>query len=103
MNRWKTINFGIAVAVLLSSALLLGSPVKSTVKAGDITGGEVGPHVNIAAFHKLHGQESFKFPDHISDHDILGALKGKAQYIFMNHTSGLKDGDVIIVSIVVIR
>jgi len=103
MNRCKTINFGIAAAVLLSAALLLGSPVKSTVKAADITGGKVAPHVNIAAFHKLHGQEGFKFPDHISDHDILGALKGKAQYIFMNHTSGLKDGDVITVSNDVLR
>jgi len=73
------------------------------VKAGDITGGAKAPHVNIAAFHKLHGQEGFTFPEHIEDHNILHALDGKAQFIFMNHTAGLKDGDVITVSNDVLR
>lgn len=80
-----------------------GESARSTVKAGDVTGGEVAPHVNIAAFHKLHGQEGFKYPDHIDNADITAALAGKAQYIFLNHTAGLKDGDVITIANDVLR
>ncbi len=90
-------------AVVLSAVLVVGLPIQAKVTAGDITGGVKAPHVNIAAFHTLHGQEGFKYPDHIANHDILGELHGKAQYIFMNHTAGLKDGDVITIANDVLR
>lgn len=92
-----------AFVALLFCALFFGFPVKSTVKAGDITGGEIAPHVNIAAFHALHGQENFKFPKHINGDNILNSLAGKAQFIFINHTAGLKDGDVIMTGSDVLR
>ncbi|MDQ6962408.1 MAG: hypothetical protein Q9M28_07740 [Mariprofundaceae bacterium] len=62
------------------------------IKAGDITGGSAMAHVNIAAFHKVHGQESFQYPATIKGAHgaLLTALEGKAQFIFLNHTSGLK-------------
>ncbi len=91
---------GISLAV---GMLYFGMPVQASVKAGDITGGKKAPHVNIAAFHKLHGQEGFKYPEHITSSDILHALQGKAQFIFINHTAGLKDGDVITVANDVLR
>jgi len=77
--------------------------LEAEVRAGDITGGEKAPHVNIAVFHTLHGQDGFQFPDRIQALDVLGELQGKAQFIFMNHTAGLKDGDVISVATDVLR
>ncbi|MDQ6972467.1 MAG: hypothetical protein Q9M30_07450, partial [Mariprofundaceae bacterium] len=76
---------------------------EAEVRAGDITGGKKAPHVNIAVFHALHGQEGYKFPAEIKAHDVLNSLEGKAQFIFMNHTAGLKDGDVISVATDVLR
>jgi len=99
MNKWTNISFRITTIALMSVFLLIASPVK----AADITGSKIAPHVNIAAFHKVHGKEDFKFPDHIANHNIFGALEGNAQFIFMNHTSGLKDGDIITVSNDVLR
>jgi len=79
------------------------APIHATITAGDITGGEKAPHVNVAIFHKLHGQEGFTYPDHITSSDILHALEGKAQFISINHTAGLKDGDVMTLSNDVLR
>jgi len=73
------------------------------IVAGDITGGKKAPHLNLAVFHKLHGQEGFKYPEHIGRGDILGALEGKAQFVFVTHTAGLKDGDVVSVQTDVLR
>lgn len=92
----------VSIGVALLS-LAGGEPVQSAIKAGDITGGEIAPHANIAAFHKVHGQESFKYPAQIPGADIIAALQGKAQYIFLNHTAGLKDGDVIVIGNDVLR
>ena len=87
---------------LLSSALLLGLPANAA-EAADITGGIEAPHVDIAAFHTVRGQKGFVYPKHIAGDNIIQSLKGKAQYIFMNHTAGLKDGDVITVANDVLR
>jgi len=94
---------GLMGFALAGVALLCAQLAPAAVTAGDITGGKKAPHINIAAFHTLHGQEGYKYPEQITDHDILHALRGKAQYIFMNHTSGLKDGDVISVATDVLR
>ena len=102
MLQNKLIKGSIAIAAILTS-MVVGTSIQATIKAGDVTGGKVAPHVNIAAFHKIHGQEGYKFPEHISNHDIMGELHGKAQYIFMNHTAGLKDGDVITIANDVLR
>ena len=95
--------FGAFGLCLVVGGLFLGNPVFSSIKAGDVTGGKKAPHVNIAAFHTLHGKEGFKYPDHIDAGDFVGKLQGNAQFIFMNHTSGLKDGDVITVANDVLR
>jgi len=92
--------FGLVATLGFAS---LSLPVSASVKAGDITGGKKAPHVNIALFHKLHGQEAFKYPQHIASHDILSAVAGKAQFISINHTAGLKDGDVITIANDVLR
>ena len=91
------------VIAVLTITVSLGTMTQAKITAGDITGGKMSPHVNIAAFHKLHGQESFAFPQHIQGDAILSALAGKAQFIFMNHTSGLENGDVIMVTNDVLR
>ncbi len=92
----------LSLAVIVTS-FTLDTGTQAAVKAGDITGGKAAPHVNIAAFHKIHGQENFVFPQHIAGGDILSALQGSAQYLFMNHTSGLQNGDVIMVTNDVLR
>lgn len=102
MLQHKLITGSLVLAAVLTT-IIVGSGIQATIKAGDITGGKVAPHINIAAFHTLHGQEGFKFPDHIADSDIMSALHGKAQYLFMNHTAGLEDGDVIMVTNDVLR
>ncbi len=93
---------------LLSIATVIGLSLatwstQATIKAGDITGGKKAPHVNIAIFHKLHGQEGFSYPAHIANHDILSAMQGKAQFISVNHTAGILDGDVLTISNDVLR
>jgi len=94
---------GMLMSLSIGCGLLFATLAPAAVTAGDITGGVKAPHVNIAVFHTLHGKEGYAYPDHIADHDILKALQGKAQYIFMNHTAGLKDGDVISVATDVLR
>ncbi len=90
-------------SVTLAITLFMGVAIQAKVTASDITGGAKAPHVNVAAFHILHGIKGFEYPARIEGDDILSALRGKAQYIFMNHTSGLKDGDVVTVANDVIR
>jgi len=88
---------------LFAVFMLIESPAQAKITAGDITGGQHAPHVNIAIFHKLHGQESFVYPKQIKKGNILESLNGKAQFISINHTAGLKDGDVITISNDVLR
>ncbi|MDQ6995189.1 MAG: hypothetical protein Q9M18_06300, partial [Mariprofundaceae bacterium] len=66
-------------------------------------GGKTAPHVNIAIFHKLHGHDDFVYPKTISGVDIIASTLGKAQFIAINHSSGLKDSDVISISNDVLR
>lgn len=82
---------------------LVGMPIHAKITAGDITGEKKAPHVNVAIFHKLHGQENFQYPKHIKGEDILTTMAGKAQFIAINHTAGLQDGDIIMVSNDVLR
>jgi len=100
---YKKTSMKLSIVFATVALFTVGGGVFSSVKAGDVTGGKEAPHVNIAAFHKLHGQEGFKYPEHITGSDILHALQGKAQFIFINHTAGLKDGDVIMVANDVLR
>ncbi|MDX8392010.1 MAG: hypothetical protein R8K53_05505, partial [Mariprofundaceae bacterium] len=90
-------------AMLVVAVIALGLPVQAKITAGDVTGGAKAPHVNIAIFHKLHGQEGFSYPEHIAKADILHAMDGKAQFISINHTAGLKDGDVLTIGNDVLR
>jgi len=92
-----------AAAVMALAVLALGMPVTASIKAGDVTGGVKAPHVNIAIFHKVHGQEGWHYPDHIARGNILHVLDGKAQFVSINHTAGLKDGDVIVIENDVLR
>ncbi|OIO56648.1 MAG: hypothetical protein COX57_03980 [Alphaproteobacteria bacterium CG_4_10_14_0_2_um_filter_63_37] len=73
------------------------------IVAGDITGGKKAPHLNLAVFHKLHGQEGFKYPEHLGRTSFLTEMEGKAQFVFVTHTAGLKDGDVVSVQTDVLR
>jgi len=103
MKRLNIIKM-IAINMLtLTTAFLFSIPAYTSVQAGDITGSVKAPHVNIAIFHKLHGHDAYTYPEHIQDHDILNSTRGDAQFISLNHTSGLKDGDVISLSSDVLR
>ncbi|MDQ6978978.1 MAG: hypothetical protein Q9M09_02235 [Mariprofundaceae bacterium] len=101
MKHVKTLSWcGIVVAAIM---MITSYGVSSSIKAGDITGGKKAPHVNIAIFHKLHGQEGFSYPKHIAAHDILHAMQDKAQFISINHTAGVMDGDILTSSNDVLR
>jgi hypothetical protein len=95
----------LSLCVVAVAAMLMATSysVSSSIKAGDITGGKKAPHVNVAIFHKLHGQEDFSYPKHIADRDIIHAMQGKAQFISINHTAGLVDGDIITIGNDVLR
>jgi len=83
------------LGLVLAGVALFTLPIQAKITAGDITGGKKAPHVNVAIFHKLHGHDDFKYPEHIAAADILNAMSGQAQFISINHTAGLKDGDVL--------
>ena len=87
----------------MAITMLWITPIQATVRAGDITGGVKAPHVNIAIFHKLYGHSDFIYPKTIEGNKILQNTSGKAQFIAMSHTSGLKDGDVITMNNDVLR
>lgn len=91
------------VGLVLLGVCLAAIPIQAKIIAGDITGGAKAPHVNIAIFHKLHGQDAFIYSKNIAGDNILQAMKGKAQYIAMTHTAGIKDGDVLTLSNDVLR
>lgn len=103
-QRMKRTGISLGMAAITAALLLaLGPDIHASIKAGDITGGKKAPHVNIAVFHKLHGHDDFSYPKEVASGNILEAMQGKAQFIFLNHTSGLKDGDVISVATDVLR
>lgn len=81
----------------------LSLPVQAKVTAGDITGGKKAPHINIAIFHKLHGSNAFIYPKLIEKANIINAMADNAQFISINHTAGLKDGDVITIANDILR
>ena len=99
----KKVYIGICASVMLAAATMWLAPIQAKVTAGDITGGKKAPHVNIAIFHKLHGHNDFVYPEDIAATDILQVTAGKAQFIAISHTSGLKDGDVITMNNDVLR
>ncbi len=84
-------------------AMMVVVPIQAKVTAGDVTGGIKAPHLNIAIFHKVHGQEAFQYPDTIAKSDILSSMLSKAQFISINHTAGLLDGDVVTIANDVLR
>jgi len=99
----KTLLFSIVCAVSFGLYFTQVGTLKAEIRAGDVTGGAKAPHVNIAIFHKLHGQDSFAYPEHIKRGDILHVLDGKAQFVSINHTAGLKNNDVITIGNDVLR
>ncbi|OIO72967.1 MAG: hypothetical protein CO186_04690 [Zetaproteobacteria bacterium CG_4_9_14_3_um_filter_49_83] len=67
------------------------------------TASESGSHVHIAAVFKLPGQETFQWPEDIDGEDIMGALKGKADFLMLTQTVGIHNGDVLNVQNDVLR
>ncbi|MDQ6990703.1 MAG: hypothetical protein Q9M11_03125 [Mariprofundaceae bacterium] len=78
-------------------------PVQAKSTEGNITSDKKIPHINIAIFHKLHAHDDFIYPKTINGADIIAATFGKAQFIAINHTLGLKNGDILNVSNDVLR
>ncbi len=103
MKRLRIMKMIAIYMLTLATAFFFSIPAYTSVQAGDITGGAKAPHINIAIFHKLHGHDTYTYPEHIQGHDILVSTHGEAQLISLNHSSGLKDGDVISLSNDVLR
>lgn len=99
MRISSTTGLTLALATMLAVAV----PISAKIIAGDITGGSKAPHLNVAIFHSVHGQENFKYPNHIAKANILSELAGHAQFIAINHTAGLKDGDIVSIANDVLR
>jgi hypothetical protein len=94
---------GLFTGLVLAGLAFWVMPIQAKITAGDITGGAKAPHVNIAIFHKLYGQDAFIYPENIDKQNILQSLNGKAQFIAISHTAGLKNGDVMTISNDVLR
>jgi len=99
----KKVYLGLLAGLMMVGAAMFTAPLQATITAGDITGGKKAPHVNIAIFHKLHGHDDFVYPKEIKGADIIQDTAGKAQFIAINHTSGLQDGDILSISNDVLR
>jgi hypothetical protein len=93
----------LSMMIIAAAIIWFEVPLNAKVTAADITGGVKAPHVNIAIFHKLHGHDAFKYPEHIGKVEILQKMAGEAQFILINHTSGVQDGDVITIANDVLR
>jgi len=94
---------GLLAGLLVVGTAMMTMPLQAKITAGDITGGKKAPHVNIAIFHKLHGHDDFVYPQEIKGDDIIKDTAGKAQFIAISHTSGVKDGDVLTLATDVLR
>lgn len=101
----KIILFSTILALSFGLFSMQNNSISANIKAGDFSGGTNMTHINIAAFYKLHGQENFQYPNSIkgSHGALLTQLEGKAHFIFINHTSGLKNKDVILIGNDVLR
>lgn len=72
-------------AVISMVVLAVAVPIQAKVTAGDVTGGVKAPHVNIAIFHKLHGQDAFVYPKRIASQGNR-IKKNKCFIIFFQKT-----------------
>lgn len=52
-------------------------------------------HVHIAAFFKVPGQQAFQWPEEINGEDIIGALRGKADFLILIQSAGIHNGDML--------
>ena len=52
-------------------------------------------HVHVAAFFKVPGQQAYQWPEDIDGEDIIGAFKGKADFLMLTQTVGIHSGDVL--------
>ncbi len=74
---------------------LLAASLLSFISATPAMASDTDSHVHVAAFFKIPGQQSFQWPEDIDGEDIIGALKGKADFLMLTQTVGLHDGDVL--------
>jgi len=51
----------------------------------------------------LHGHADYQYPKDIEASDIISATSGKAQFIAISHSSGIKDGDVLTIGTDILR
>jgi len=90
---------GIILKGALAIALILGFVVEEGVTEG-IAGTGKAAHVDVAIFH-FHSSDNA--PKEIKGADIITQLHGKAQFLNISHTTGVKDQDVIMISSDVLR
>ncbi|MDQ6990287.1 MAG: hypothetical protein Q9M11_00960 [Mariprofundaceae bacterium] len=78
--------------ILIGCAILMSCAVANM---GLAVAGAQSTHVHVAVFFKLPGQESFQWPNEIKNENIISALDGKADFLVLTQTVGIKDGDVL--------
>jgi hypothetical protein len=83
----------------LAIALLIGITFEEGITEG-IAGTGKAAHVDVAIFHFYGGNSA---PDEIKGVDIISQLHGKAQFLTITHTTGVKDQDVLMVSSDILR
>ena len=95
----------LAAAVASTIALFAVPSGDARIIAGDITGGKKAPHMEFVVLHKLHGHMGFRWPGKVEGRfsDLMQRLETDAQFITAYHSSGLKNGDVIMVTGDVLR
>jgi len=96
----KNMNIGrFAAVAALTLALLVGFMAEEGVTEG-IAGTGKAAHVDVAVFH-FYGAD--KAPAEIRGADIISQLHGKAQFLTITHSTGVKDQDVLMIASDVLR
>jgi len=78
------------IAAILAAVVTTSLPVVSA----EAVASENAAHMMFGIFFK-EGDPNFKYPAQIKGEDIIGPLRGKAEYLIVAHSAALKDGDVI--------
>jgi|GEM_PF-1060236 len=86
-------------------AVIVGSAISGELMPqAHAAAGKDRHHINIMAFYRVSGAQ-FQFPDEVKgyDVDVIKAFYGKAYPIFLTHTAGLLNGDVLMINNDVLR
>lgn len=90
-----------SILYTIMTILFIGTLLISEGITSGIAGVGKAAHVNVAIFYMYDG--NYTPPKRIQGHDIISQLHGKAQFLNIVHTTGVKNGDVLMMQADVLR